>query len=160
MKLVEQGKIDFAFITTPSPTPATLEVTNIFKIDLSLIASPSFEEDFNSEVSIKDLAKYPFVLLNRDTQFRDHIDSFLNEHNLTIEPRYELESSALLIPFLENEASLTFVPTLMAYPSITNKTATKVNLKEEIPPRFVSFVIKKGDGKREIIKQLRKELFI
>ena len=156
MNLVEKGKIDFAFITTPSKGSEQLEVIDIHKIDICLIASNCYKDEIKKRVSIKSLEKYPFVLLNNEMKFREHINHFLLENNTKISPTYEIDSSALLVPFVVNGACLTFVPSQMAEKSIVDGRCFKIDLLEEIPYRHISFVTKKGATQSHIIHEIKR----
>ena len=160
IKLVEKGSIDLAFITTPCKVDEDLEMHDIYKLDICLIASKSYKKQLSEKVSIKKLEKYPFVLLNKEMQFREHINLFLAKHNAKISPVYELDSSALLIPMVENGEALTFIPRQMAEKSIQEGNCFIVDLVEEIPSRNISFVVKKNASHSHVIHEIKQEIIL
>ena len=143
LEMVDKGSIDFAFITTPFKGGETLETINIMKLNDILVAPISYKDKIKQNISIKELENYPFVLLNKDMQFREYIDSFLNSHGVNVISAYETDSSAILIPFVELDCGLTFIPDEMAHASIKEGKCYKIDIQESLPERYVAFAIKK-----------------
>ena len=158
IKLVEKGTIDLAFITTPCKEDEDLEIHDVSKLDICLIASNSYRSRLSEKVSIKKLEKYSFVLLNKEMQFREHMNLFFLKYNAKINPIYELDSSALLVPMIENGEALTFVPRQMAEESIKEGRCFEVDLLEEIPSRNIAFVLKKSATHSHVIHEIKQEI--
>lgn len=155
---VEKGQIDFAFITTPFFGNEDIEIDNIYKIKTILIAPISYKDKIKGPTHIKSLTKFPFILLNKEMQFREHINIFLNSYGIKLKPAYEIDSSSTLIPLVENDCGLTFIPEEMARQSILDNKCFKVDLIEDIPERYISFVIKKDASYSSIIYDIKTEI--
>ena len=158
LEMVSNGVIDFAFITTPFMGRDDLEVYKIAKLNDILIAPTSMKEEIKSPLSFKELTKYPFILLSKDMQYRQFIDNVLAKHSIKINPVYETDSSAILSPFVERGYGLTFIPDEMAKPSILEGKCYKVDLKEELPDRYIAFVIKKDKNHANIIHKIQQSI--
>ena len=155
LEMLEKGSIDFAFITTPFESNEELEIHNVNMINTILIAPISYQEKIKGEIHLSSLVKYPFILLNKEMQFREHINVFLNNYGVKIKPAYEIDSSSTLIPLVENDCGLAFVPDTMAKKSIEDHKCFKVDLLEKIPDRYVSFVMKKSTNNSSIIYDIK-----
>ena len=155
---VEDGTIDFAFITTPYKISEDLEIKDVFKIHNILIAPISYKSKISGPISIKKLVNYPFIFLNKEMQFREHVESFLNKHNVKIKPVYEIDSSSMLIPLVENDCGLTFVPEESAENSIAKGRCFKVDLIEEMPIRYISFVSRKNSFYSKQTREVKKAI--
>ena len=158
LNMAENGSIDIAFITTPFNAGEDMEVHNVYKLNSILIAPISYKDRIKGKVSIKELVKYPFILLSKDMQFRQHINTFLYGHGIRINPEYEIDSSSILIPLVENDCGLTFIPDEMAEQSIKENKCFKVDLVEDIPLRFVSLVIKKDINHASAIYEIKDQI--
>ena len=158
LQKVEDGSIDFAFITTPYRVSEELEIQNVFKIHNILIAPISYKSKINTPTSIKKIANYPFIFLNKEMQFREHVESFLNKHNVKIKPVYEIDSSSMLIPLVENDCGLTFVPEEIAEQAIAKGSCFKVELIEEMPIRYISFVTRKNSFYSKQVREIKKAI--
>ena len=154
LEMVRNGRIDMAFITTPFAKYNDLEVTNVLTIDNVLVGGPKFKELSEKEVSIKDLTKYPFILLSNEMQFRAHIDDFLIQNDVRITPDFEADSSSVLMPMVERNCGLTFIPYEMAKESIEEKRAYLIKLKEQIPIRYVTMVTSSTQKQATIVKDI------
>ena len=158
LDMVNKGSIDFAFITTPYKADDDLEIYNIAKLNDILIAPISYKEKIKDKVSIKELNNYPFILLSKEMQFREYIDSFLNKYGINITPIYETDSSAILTPFVELGYGLTFIPDEMAEKSINEGKCYKVNTKEKLPDRFIAFAIKKDKVHNSVFEEIKNDI--
>ena len=158
LDMVNEGSIDFAFITTPYKGSDDLEIYNIAKLNDILIAPISYKEKIKDKVSIKELNNYPFILLSKEMQFREYIDSFLNKYGINITPIYETDSSAILTPFVELGYGLTFIPDEMAEKSINEGKCYKVNIKEKLPDRFIAFAIKKDKVHNSVFDEIKNDI--
>ncbi len=155
---VEDGSIDFAFITTPYKVSEDLEVEDVFKIHNILIAPISYKTKISGPISIKKLTNYPFIFLNKEMQFREHVESFLNKYNVKINPVYEIDSSSMLIPLVENDCGLTFVPEESVQNNIAKGSCFKVDLIEEMPVRYISFVSRKNSFYSKQVREIKKAI--
>ena len=158
LDMVNKGSIDFAFITTPYKAGDDLEIYNIAKLNDILIAPISYKEKIKDKVSIKELNNYPYILLSKEMQFREYIDSFLNKYGINITPIYETDSSAILTPFVELGYGLTFIPDEMAEKSINEGKCYKVNIKEKLPDRFIAFAIKKDKVHNSVFEEIKNDI--
>ena len=158
LKMLNDGKIDFAFVTTPFNYGDDLEIDNIVELDDILIAPMSYKDKLKGEISIKNLDKYPFILLNREMQFREHVNKFLSNNGTKIIPAYEIDSSSTLLKLVENDFGLSFIPYQMAKSSIDEGKCFKVNLIEELPPRYIAFAIKKDKTHSSVVYELKRAI--
>ena len=155
---VEEGIIDFAFITTPYKVGGDIEIKNVYELHNILLAPISYKSKISNPVSIKKLVNYPFIFLNKEMQFREHIENFLNKYGVKIKPVYEIDSSSMLIPLVENDCGLTFIPEESAETSINNGKCFKVNLIEEMPVRHISFASRKNSFYSKPIREVKKSI--
>jgi DNA-binding transcriptional LysR family regulator len=158
LDMVNKGSIDFAFITTPYEHQEELDIYNIAKLNDILIAPTKYKGIINEQISVKELEKYPFILLSKEMQFREYIDAYLNKYNTRINPVYETDSSALLTSFVELGYGLTFVPDEMASKAINENKCYKIKIKEPLPNRYIAFAIKKDKVHNSIIDEIKKEI--
>ena len=155
---LEEGIIDFAFITTPYKVSQDIEIKDVYELHNILLAPISYKSKINGPISIKKLVNYPFIFLNKEMQFREHIESFLNKYGLNIKPVYEIDSSSMLIPLVENDCGLTFIPEETAKANIDKGTCFVVDLKEEMPVRHISFASRKNSFYSKNIREVKKAI--
>ena len=154
LKMVTDGAVDFAFITTPFKRNDEIVIDSFYKLNNVLIAPISYKDKIKGPVTIKSLTKYPFILLNKEMQFREYINEFLKQHNAVIHPAYETDSSSELLPFVKNDYGLTFIPEEMAEEAIKEGKCFKVDLIEKMPVRYISCIAKKERNKSSVIYEI------
>ena len=155
LEKVHNGDLDFAFVTTPFAVDDDIEINNFFKLNSILIAPISYKDEIGEKASLKSLTKYPFILLNKEMQFRQYVNDYLSKNNIRLKPTYEVDSSSTLLPMVENNYGLTFLPDVMAEESIKEGRCFKVELEETFPSRYVSFAIRKDASYSSIIYDIK-----
>ena len=155
LEMVNNNSIDFAFVTTPYKEKGDVEMINVHQLNDILIAPASYKEKIKGRVSIKEIASYPFVLLNDSMQFRELIEEYFLSNGIKINPAYEADSSSILVPLVENECGLSFIPEQMAEKSLKENKIIKVDLIEKFPKREVSFAFKKASNHASVIYEIR-----
>lgn len=158
LEMVKEGKIDFAFITTPFTLVEDIETITVMDLHDILVAPSSMAERFEGPVSLKKLAKEPFILLNKEMQFREHIDAFLFQHGIKIQPVYELDNSSSILPLVESGFGLAFIPYELAEHSIKEGKCKKIDILEQIPIRHISFAVKSDPNQSNLIYDIQKAI--
>ena len=77
-----------------------IEILKIKEIHDCFVCNKSFSELLNRKVSIKELAKYPLILLPKGANTRMFVDNLASNHGVTLKPNIELASIALNVEFL------------------------------------------------------------
>ena len=155
LNLLRQGEVDFIFITTPFQEDNDLNIINIKPINSILVAGMEYYPELNKKKNIKDLTQYPFILLSKHTQFREHVDIFFKANKININPKYEVDNVGLLIPMVEKNYGLSFLPEEMAELSIARNKAFIVPLIEELPERYLTYVEVKNRTYSNIIEVIK-----
>lgn len=153
--MLENGEVDLAFITTPFECSDKFKITKLYKINNILVGGQNYKDKYPNPIPISELVNEPFILLSEDMQFRTHIDNFLRKNKVKITPRYEADSSSIIMPMVEHNWGLAFMPEDMANDSIDKKLVYKIDLKESIPYRYVTLVSDSSKQYSTIIYQIQ-----
>lgn len=153
---LKAGIIDVAFVTTPFENQKNFEIKEIFEVETILIAGEKFHQELDGEKSLKEISNYPFVLLSKTMKFREYLDDFLADNNISIIPQFEADSSDLILPLVEHNYGLAFIPTSMAIDSIKEGLTFKVNIKEKLPLRKIAAITNKLNNQNKHIIELLK----
>ncbi len=152
---VKQGKIDIAFVTTPFDKDNDLEITNIMSIKDIIIGGTKYQTLSEENHNLKELEVYPFLLLSSDSQFRIHINNFLFNNNIHITPAIETDSIGTILPMIEKNYGLTFMPQQMAKQSLNEKKCFQININEKIPLRHLVMVTSANHYHSNMIDRLK-----
>lgn len=147
VKQLTNGKLDFAVVTGPFEMPKTIYRENILEFR-EILAGGCGYRDLRDEVfELEDLRKYPWVGLGEGTATYEMYRNFFIEHKIDMELDMEVATSDLMLPLIENNLGIGFIPEKLAEPLLEEKRIVHINLKQEIPKRCMEIISDKGQGK-------------
>jgi len=140
VELLKKGIIDFGVVSLPLASNEGIEILEVKRIQDCFVANHQFDELAGRKVSVKELAKYPIVILEKNTSTRQYVDDFLAKHSVTLSPEFELATSDLIVQFACRGLGISCVVRDFAEEYIKNGTLFEIELKEEIPPRQIGII--------------------
>ncbi|MCM8901719.1 LysR family transcriptional regulator [Caldicoprobacter algeriensis] len=140
VEFLKKGTIDFGVVSLPLPDDDSLEVFKAMEIQDCFVASERFGHLAGREVSIKELAEYPIIMLERNTSTRRYIDEYLLRHSVELVPEFELATSDLIVEFACRGLGISCVVRNFAEEYIKKGALFEINLKEKIPPRHFGII--------------------
>lgn len=155
---LKNGTVDLAFVTTPFANCKGLTVKKLMRFENVLIAGKRFSALKDKPQSMRDISEYPLICLNKGMQLREFIDDIYSAHGLVCDPDIEADSADLIVPMVEHDWGLGFVPEQMAETALAKGTAFKVTLKEELPRREVCLITDGGHQQTRASYEFQKSL--
>ncbi len=141
MELLGNGSVDVIVINIPEKgIEKNWKVKKIKKIQDVFIAGKHFQHLKDREVELRELERYPLLMLEKNTVTREFIDSFLEKKGIHITPEIELESVDLLVELAKIGLGISFVAKDWIKKELANKEVFVVNIKERIPQRGLGVV--------------------
>ena len=114
-----------------------IEILKIKEIHDCFVCNKSFSELLNRKVSIKELAKYPLILLPKGANTRMFVDNLASNHGITLKPNIELASIALNVEFARIGLGISYVTKEYITKNLQDEDLYEIDLEEEIPARFI-----------------------
>jgi DNA-binding transcriptional LysR family regulator len=99
IKLLKNGTVDISFVNLPVEDDAMLEIMPVMQIQDCFVVGSRYAYLASSVIHLRDLCKYPILMLEKSSNTRKHMDSFLAGYDVEIKPSIELESLSLLSDF-------------------------------------------------------------
>ena len=87
---LKSGLVDLAIVTSPTGVTRPLKEIPLRPIREVLIGGPRFASLSGTPKTLKELADYPFILLNSQTNAHDFYLHFFSEHGISIKPDIEV----------------------------------------------------------------------
>lgn len=141
------GKLDFAVITTPFEVPKNISCVNALDFREILVGGPQYADPGETPLKLKDVRKYPWVGLGRGSAtYRLYKDFFIG-HRIDLELDMEVATADLMLPLIENNLGVGFMPERLARPLLEQKRLVQLPLDCEIPGRSIQVVSDKDRGK-------------
>lgn len=121
-----------------------IEITKCRKINDCFVVNKSYEHLTKQQISIHDLNKYPLILQAKTSNTRIFLDNVCKNLNLTLKPNIELASYSLVVEFAKIGLGIGYVTKEYITKEIENKELFVLNLKEDIPSKYIGFALSKN----------------
>ena len=139
VELLKQNAVDLIISNLPNPKISSdMLVKEIFEFEDIFICSNNFKNLKNKEVTLKELKKYPLLMLEAKTSTRKFFDDLLKKYNIELKPEVELGSVDLLIEMTRIGLGIAHVPQYSL--NLSQKELFKIKLKEKLPKRKLAVV--------------------
>ena len=99
LKLLKSGAVDISFVNLPVDDDSTLEIVPVMQIQDCFVAGEKYAYLADSMIRLRDLKKYPILMLEKSSNSRKQMDMLLASYELELKPEIELESLSLLSEF-------------------------------------------------------------
>jgi DNA-binding transcriptional LysR family regulator len=111
LESVSGGRLDAAIVNKPR-RPLVLDVEHIMDEEMVLVTGAGFLADVPDSLSLRALCSLglPLVLPTRGHGLRSNIDSFAENENIELTPKFEIDSLVATVRLVERTPVATIVP--------------------------------------------------
>ena len=155
---VQNGLADFAILAKGASVPDSLSAQKIDEIQEIPICGSAFPELTKEAVSLQKLAEYPIISLIEGTSSHDFYAELFLRHDLAFAPDVEVETTAQVLPVVQSNLGVGFVPHEMLFGSPEESGIYPVTLTEPIAPRALYLYQRKTQPLSVAAKRLRQML--
>lgn len=141
------GNLDFAVVTDPFDVSKTVSCYKIMDFDEVLVGGTHYRTLSENVLELKDLRYHSLIGLGRESvTYRLYKDFFI-EHGVDYEPDMEVATSDLMLPLIENNFGIGFVPEALALPLLEHGKLVRMQINCRIPKRSIQMIADRGCGK-------------
>lgn len=137
LRLLRSGNVDICFINLPVEEAEDLEITPCMDVQDVLVGGERYRLLSQVGMELKDLPKYPLLLLEEISNTRRYIDRYAKENGVALKPILELGSSDLLISFAKINLGLTYVVEGFTKKEIEEKRLFEIPVTPPVPKRSI-----------------------
>ena len=112
-----------------------------------LVGGSTYAELAESRKTLKELCSYPLIGLGNGTATYELYKAVFSEAKIDYELDMEVATANLMLPLIQNDLGIGFVPEVLAEPLLEKKELVQIDVDMEIPPRDIQMVWDKGVGK-------------
>ncbi len=142
---LKNGLIDIVFFNIDdSNYDNDLKIIKWREIHDCFVANNNFSSLFDKELSFKDLNEYPLVLQANGSNTRTFLNNLTKKHDIILKPTMELASYSLVIEFARVGLGIAYVTKEYITPYLENGELKILNIKENIPSRFIGIATSKN----------------
>lgn len=134
VELLETGQVDLIVTNYPNSNLSNLySLKKIANFRDVFIANNSFSELRDRKIALRELLKYPIIMLEKQSTTSEFLHNLFQQHQLDLVPEIELSSNDLLLDLAKIGLGIAFLPDYC----IQNKDDDLffVELNEELPSR-------------------------
>lgn len=147
MRRLLSGRLDFAVATTPFTVHDTIVSEKIMSFTEILAGGTQYQRLCEVPLKLEELKNYPWIGLGRGSATYELYKAFFIAHRMDLEPDMEVATSNLMLPLIENNLGLGFVPEKMALPYVKEKRIWQIPVEFAVPDRSVQIAWDKGRGR-------------
>lgn len=158
LTMLKNRLVDLAFVTSPVDSDPEVTEKRLKSFREVPICGEAFRELTEREkpLNLRELAEYPIIALGPKTSTFDFYFRQFFKHNCTFSPDIEAATADQIMPLVEHNLGIGFVPEDFLFNQAEN--VYEIPLDEPIEERFVSLVKKKGRTPSLPAKELEKML--
>ncbi len=144
LKNLISGRLDLAVVTAPFEMPKAVSGVKMMDFEEILVGGTQYKELGERPMELEDIKKYPWIGVGTGSATYELYKNFFIEHKIDVEPDMEVATSDLLIPLIESNLGIGFVPEKMALPYLEEGKLIRIPLRGHIPERSIQIVSDKG----------------
>lgn len=141
------GKADLALITTPFEAPGTVSCVKALEFEEILVGGTQYTDLAKGYLKLEAVKEYPWIGLGRGSTTYELYKNLFIENRIDLEPDMEVETSGLMLPLIENNLGIGFVPAELARPLLEEKKLVHIRLDHEIPKRAIQIAVDRERGR-------------
>ena len=147
IRALESESADVIFVTAETSRNRNLEragwQTRLLKTCSDVLIVGQDQRKLAESVhSLKDLQSYSMIQLGADTSSYYTYSQFYLKHGLTMHADIEVATADLILPMVEKNLGIGFLPLELAKTALQQKRVFQIPLQEEIPERGIYMIYK------------------
>lgn len=134
VELLTSGQVDLIIINFPNSALNNLiKVEELKQFKDVFLGGEKYNELSKKIISLKELQKYPILMLDRRSTTSEFLHQIFQEHQLELAPEIELSSNDLLLDLARIGLGIAFVPDF--YIPKDAEDLVQISIKENLPSR-------------------------
>ena len=141
---VKNQAVDFVLIATPFDLDKSLKSVPIKKFQDIVVCGERYKYLTGEKVRLEELTKHCIVSLNKTSKTYEYYRKIFGKYGLEFLPDIEVSTSNQILPIVQNNLGIGFIPASFAEKEIANSEVFRLETEETIAPREVC-LIKRAD---------------
>ena len=158
IKALEQGIVDLAVVSSPVRANDSMEMIASKSFQDIIIGGKAFKPLSLGKRSLKEIAEYPIITLDRNTASYEFMRSLFLTEGISLEPSVEVSTTDQILPLVSHGIGLGFVPEQFACNAISAKEVVRITPSSPIPPREICLMQNKSHLLNMAALELKNEI--
>ncbi len=135
---LQSGLVELAVVTTPADLAPNMRSVNVVSFREVGVCSEAFPELAGRKVTLREISTYPMISLSSNTKTYAFYRELFRKNGLTLSPDIEAATVDQIIPLVESDLGVGFVPEPLLERS--KSRLVRLDLAEEIPMRSICLI--------------------
>lgn len=140
VELLKDGQVDIIVVNVPNPMLQEGCIKRVKKFQDVFLAGNRYAELKDREISLKELQKYPILMLDKKSTTNEFLHTVFQKYQLDLVPEIEISSNDLLIDLAKIGLGITFIPDFCITEDFCFEELFVVKTKEEPESRYLAAV--------------------
>ena len=140
LKALANGRLDLAVVTTPFEPGDTMECEDLMTFREVPAGGPDYAGLSDHPMTLKEFRLHSIIGLGYGTASYEYYRKVVIEQHLDYEPAMEVATAELVIPLLQNNLGVGFVPEPLATPFFENGSLVPLTLNVPLPSREIKML--------------------
>lgn len=141
------GRLDFAVVTGPFEETKGFQSESICDFQEILVGGLQYENLCSTRRRLEELGGYPWIGLGQGTATYDFYRDFFIRYHADMELDMEVATFDLLMPLIQNNLGIGFVPASLAQPLLDKRILVQIPVDCDMPVRSIKLISDKGRGR-------------
>ena len=128
--MMEHNQLDLVYLLDRSRYSDRWEKVMEVPEPVMFVASPRFHLAGQKEIYLEQLLKEPFLLTERNENYRRELDQFLESRGVTLTPFLEISSTEFIIRMVCENRGITYLPYFAVEKNIKKKNLMVLNVPD------------------------------
>lgn len=155
---VKNQAVDFILIATPFDLDKSLKAVPIKRFQDVVVCGERYKYLTGDKVRFEEFTKHCLVSVNKWSKTYEYYRSVFRKYGLEFSPDIEVSTSNQILPIVQNNLGIGFIPASFAEKEIASGELYKLETEEVIPPREVC-LIKRSDFSLSVAAKEFEKLF-
>ena len=134
---MRNGLIDFIILNMPYDVPGDMDTYKLIDVHDCFIATDKYEELKNKVIPLRELSKYPLILVSKGSNTRYSLDNFTNSLGFNFSPEMDLSSTSLVVDFTKMGFGVGIATKEYLDNELSDGTLFEVRTSPQLPTRYI-----------------------
>jgi len=134
---MRNGLIDFIILNMPYDVPGDMDTYKLMDVHDCFISTDKYDELKNKVIPLRDLNKYPLILVSKGSNTRYSLDNFTISLGFSFNPEMDLSSTSLVVDFTKMGFGVGIATKEYLDDELSDGTLFEVKTNPELPTRYI-----------------------
>lgn len=155
---LQNGLADMAVVTTPADVPRNIRMAEISAFQEVAVCGSAYARLAHNPITLTELSQLPIISLGEHTGTYRFYSQLFSNNGLAFEPDIEAATADQVLPMVQADLGIGFVPEDFLQGVELGKTVFKFDLAAHIPPRTVCLLMPTTQPSLPAARDLEKAL--